>query len=388
MKPMELSIAAQKALPSGIRRMFEKARVYPDAINLTLGEPGFITPKHIIDVAVKNLELGKTKYTPNAGIKELRDALAVKLKEENGITCDPDKHLIVTAGATQALMLMMVTLVNPGDEVIIPGPSWPDYRGEVEMVNAIPIYAQVSEENEFKMTAATIEPLITDKTKLIVLNSPCNPTGAVLDEKDLREIAEMVKKHRVYVVFDQPYEKIVYDGFRQLSLASFEGLEDFVVTIDSFSKTFAMTGWRVGYACANEKIISNMIKLHENMVASVNETFQLGAVEALQHGAEDVEAMRREYEKRRDLIVAGLNRIKGFRCLKPRGAFYVFPNIKDFGMSSFEVAELILEKAHVLTAPGDAFGAGGEGYIRICYAANYEDLEEALRRMEKAFGTK
>lgn len=388
MKPMELSIAAQKALPSGIRRMFEKARSYPDAINLTLGEPGFISPKHVIDVAVRNLELGKTKYTPNAGIKELRDALAVKLREENGIACDPDKNIIVTAGATQALMLAMITLVNPGDEVIIPGPSWPDYRGEVEMVNAVPIFAEVRESNEFKMTADVIEPLITEKTKMIVLNTPCNPTGAVLEEQDLREIAALIKKYRVYAIFDQPYEKIVYDGFRQVSLASFEGLEDYVVTVDSFSKTYAMTGWRVGYACANEKIITNMIKLHENMVASVNEAFQLGAVEALQHGAGDVEMMRREYERRRNLIVAGLNRIKGFHCLKPKGAFYVFPNIQAFGMTSLDVAELILEKAHVVTAPGDAFGAGGEGHLRLCYAADYEDLEEALRRMEKAFGTK
>ncbi|MBR5156930.1 MAG: pyridoxal phosphate-dependent aminotransferase [Clostridia bacterium] len=383
-----LSLAAQNALPSGIRRMFELAKQYPDAINLTLGEPGFSTPAHIIDAGIKGLKDGKTKYTPNAGIKELRDAIAYKLKKENGIKADPDKNLIVTAGATQALMLAMVTLVNPGDEVIIQGPNWPDYRGQIDMVNAKTVYAKVDDKNEFKMTADVIEPLITDKTKLIIINSPSNPTGGVLEWEDLLKIAELVKKYKIFIISDEPYEKLVYDGFKQKSLAAIPGIEDYVLTINSFSKTFAMTGFRVGYICANERIIENLIKLHENMIASVPEPMQLAAAEAIYNGEKDVQKMVEYYDKNRKLIVDGLNRINGFKCVNPKGAFYVFPNISGFGMSSREAAEYILEKTHVVTSPGDAFGPDGEGYIRICYASKYEDIKEALKRMENAFGTK
>lgn len=383
-----LSTAANNALPSGVRRMFELAGKYPDAINLTLGEPGFTTPRHIIDAGIKGLKDGRTKYTPNAGIAELREALAYKLKAENGIECDPNKNLIVTAGATQALMLAMVTLVNPGDEVIIQGPNWPDYRGQIDMVNAKTVYAKVDEKNGFKMTADIIEPLITDKTKLIIINSPSNPTGGVLDYEDLLEIAELVKKYKIFIISDEPYEKLVYDGFEQKSLASIPGIEDYVLTINSFSKTFAMTGFRVGYICANEKITENLIKLHENMIASVPEPMQLAAVEAVYNGEKDVAEMVEYYDKNRHLIVDGLNRINGFSCVRPRGAFYVFPNITGFGMSSREAAEYILEKTHVVTSPGDAFGPDGEGYIRICYASKYEDIREALNRMEVAFGLK
>ena len=383
-----LSAAAQNALPSGVRRMFELAQKYPDAINLTLGEPGFVTPEHIIEASVKALREGKTKYTPNAGIRELREAIAYKLKKENGIVCDPEKNLIVTTGATQALMLAMVTLVDPGDEVIIQGPNWPDYRGQIDMVNAKTVYAKVDESNGFKMTADVIEPLITDKTKLIIINSPSNPTGGVLDYEDLLEIAALIKKHKIFIISDEPYEKLVYDGFEQKSLASIDGLEDYVLTINSFSKTFAMTGFRVGYICANETIIQNLIKLHENMVASVPEPMQMAAIEAIYHGDEDVAKMVAYYDRNRHLIVDGLNHINGFSCLYPKGAFYVFPNITDFGMTSVETAEYILKKTHVVTSPGSAFGPDGEGYIRICYASKYEQIAEALARMEKAFGTK
>ena len=385
---MNLSTAAQNALPSGVRRMFELAKKYDDSINLTLGEPGFTAPEHVIEAGIKGLKDKKTKYTPNAGIKELRDAIARKLEKENGIKCDPDKNLIVTAGATQALMLAMVTLVNPGDEVIIQGPNWPDYRGQIDMVNAKTVYAKVDEKNEFKMTADVIEPLITDKTKLIIINSPSNPTGGVLDWEDLLEIAELVKKYKIFIISDEPYERLVYDGFEQKSLASIPGIEDYVLTINSLSKTYAMTGFRVGYICANENIVENLVKLHENMIASVPEPMQLAAAEALYHGEKDVEEMVQYYDRNRHLIVEGLNKIKGFSCLCPKGAFYVFPNITGFGMSSRETAEYILEKTHVVTSPGDAFGPDGEGYIRICYASKYEDIKEALSRMEKAFGTK
>ena len=388
MSRIELSMAAKNAMPSGVRRMFELAKRYPDAINLTLGEPGFITPQNIIDAGVDALKAGKTKYTPNAGIKPLRDAIAYKLLRENGIKCDPDKNLIVTAGATQALMLAMVTLVDPGDEVILQGPNWPDYMGQIDMVNAKAVFAKVDESNGFKMTADIIEPLITEKTKLIIINSPSNPTGGVLDESDLKEIAALIKKYKIFVISDEPYERLVYDGFVQKSLAAMDGIEDYVLTVNSFSKTFAMTGFRVGYICANEKITENLIKLHENMVASVPEPMQMAAVEAIYRGEDAVRQMVEYYDRNRHLIVDGLNEIKGFSCLMPKGAFYVFPSIRDFQMTSREAAEYILEKTHVVTSPGSAFGPHGEGYIRICYASKYEDIEEALRRMKEAFGTK
>ena len=384
-----LSDAARNALPSGVRRMFELAKNYDDSINLTLGEPGFTTPRHMIEAAVESLRAGKIKYTPNAGIKPLRDAIAHKLLVENGIKCDPDKNLIVTAGATQGLMLAIATVVDKGDEVIIQGPNWPDYKGQIDTVGAKTVYARVSEEHGFKMTADIIEPLITDKTKLIIINSPSNPTGGVLDEQDLKAIAAIVKKHKIFIISDEPYEKLVYDGFEQKSLAAVDdGLEEYVITVNSLSKTYAMTGFRVGYICANERIMQEMIKLQEFMIASIPEPMQMAAVEALYNGQKDVDEMVAYYDRNRRLIVNGLNRINGFSCHKPRGAFYVFPNITGFGMNSVETAEYILEKTHVVTAPGSAFGPDGEGYIRICYASGYEDIQEALRRMETAFGIK
>ena len=384
-----LSMAAKTAEASGVRRMFELAKNYDDSINLTLGEPGFMTPDHIVEASIQSLLAGKTKYTPNAGIKPLRDAIAHKLWKENGIKCDPDKNLIVTAGATQGLMLAIATLVDKGDEVIIQGPNWPDYKGQLDTVGAKTVYARVSEENGFKMTADIIEPLITEKTKLIIVNSPSNPTGGVLDEEDLLAIAKLVKKYGIFTISDEPYEKLVYGGFQQKSLAAVdEGLEEYVITINSLSKTYAMTGFRVGYICANERIMQEMIKLQEFMIASVPEPMQMAAVEALYHGEEDVARMVEYYDRNRRLIVDGLNRINGFVCPDPKGAFYVFPNITGFGMSSVEAAEYILEKTHVVTAPGSAFGDGGEGYIRICYASKYEQIKEALERMEKAFGLK
>jgi aminotransferase len=285
-------------------------------------------------------------------------------------------------------MLAMVTLVNPGDEVILQGPNWPDYMGQIDMANAKAVFAKVDESNGFKMTADIIEPLITEKTKLIIINSPSNPTGGVLDESDLKEIAALIKKYKIFVISDEPYERLVYDGFVQKSLAAMDGIEDYVLTVNSFSKTFAMTGFRVGYICANEKITENLIKLHENMVASVPEPMQMAAVEAIYRGEDAVRQMVEYYDRNRHLIVDGLNEIKGFSCLMPKGAFYVFPSIRDFQMTSREAAEYILEKTHVVTSPGSAFGPHGEGYIRICYASKYEDIEEALRRMKEAFGTK
>lgn len=385
---LNLSTAAQTAVVSGVREMFEKVKLYDDAIDLTLGEPGFVTPEHIINEGVKYLLEGRTKYTPNAGILELRQAIAEKLLRENGIRCNPEKNLIVTAGATQALMLAMVTLVNPGDEVILQTPNWPDYQGQIDMVNAKAVYVKVEEKNGFKMTADLIEPHITEKTKLLIVNSPSNPTGGILEYEELEKIAELVKKHKIFVIADEPYERFIYDGKKHTSLGVFDGLEEYILTINSFSKTYAMTGWRVGYICANEKIMSNLVKLHENMIASVNEAFQLAAVSALKNGEKDVKKMLEAYRKNRDYLIHNLNRIKGFSCIAPEGAFYAFPNIQDFGMTSKETANYIFEKTHIATAPGSAFGYGGEGFLRICYASDFSKIKEAVCRLKNVFGEK
>lgn len=383
-----LSQASKNAIPSGIRKMFEKADHYDNTINMSLGEPGFVTPQSIIESGVSHLRAGKTKYVSNAGIKSFRDAISKKLLNENAIETDPDKNIIVTAGATQALMLTMTTIVDPGDEVILPDPAWPDYLGQIQMVNGVPVNAKLNEENEFKMTADVIEPLISEDTKLIILNSPSNPTGAILNEEELKEIADLVKKHDIFIVSDEPYEKMIYDGKKHFSIGSLEEVKHQVITINSFSKSYAMTGWRVGYAAANEMIISNMIKLHENMIACINEAFQEAAITALEEADEEVENMRLYYKNNRQIIVDGLNNTKGFSCLTPPGAFYVFPNIKDFNRSSEEVADLILEETGVITAPGNAFGNGGEGYLRISYANDTESVIEAVERLQETFGTK
>lgn len=385
---MEQSKAAITFPQSGIRRMFEKASLYDDAINMSLGEPGFITPHQIIKVGADNLLEGKTKYTPNAGIFPLRSALAEKLVNENNIRCDPAENVMVTAGATQALMLIMLTLVNPGEEVVIPNPGWPDYLGQVMMANATPVFAELREEKGFKMTAEVIEPLITSKTKLIMVNSPSNPTGAMLSAGELEDIADLVRRRKVFVISDEPYEKLIYDDNIHTSLASFPGLEEYAITVNSFSKTYAMTGWRVGYVCANRDITANLIKLHENMIASINEAFQWAAIEALQSGSGDVKRMRQTYDKNRRTVVERLNRIRGVSCLMPQGAFYAFPNVKGLGGSSVEVAEMILAKTHVVTSPGSAFGSAGEGYLRISYANSHDALVAALDRLENELGAK
>ncbi|MCD8141063.1 MAG: pyridoxal phosphate-dependent aminotransferase [Planctomycetaceae bacterium] len=385
---MELSNAANHLQPSAIRKMFERAREFDDSVNLSLGEPGFITPDNIIRVGADYLLRGRTKYTPNAGILPLREAIAAKLQKENGIRCNPATELIVTAGATQALLLCVLTLVSPGDEVIIPDPSWPDYYGQVVMANGVPVGAKVTAENGFKTTADIIERCITDKTKLIMINSPSNPTGAMLNRAEMADIADLVRRRKLFVISDEPYEKIVYDGHEHVSLASFPGIEEYVITMNSFSKAYAMTGWRVGYACSNERVIANMVKLHENMIGSVNEAFQWAAIEALEHGDEDVEKMRQAYDRNRRLIVDGLNAINGFACPNPQGAFYIFPKVTGLGSDSTAVADMILDKTHVVTSPGIAFGPGGQGHLRMSYANDYESIQEALQRLEKAFGLK
>jgi len=388
MERLGVSDRAKYTSANGIRGMFEKAKHYENTIDMSLGEPGFNTPKHVTEVAISNLRDGKTSYASNAGNAEFRKAISEKLARENDIETDPDKNIIVTAGATQGLYLTMSTLVNPGEEVILPDPVWPDYLGQIEMVHGKPVYADVNEGNRFKMTADVIEPLITDKTKIIIVNSPSNPTGAILNEGELRDIADLAEKYNVYIISDEPYEKIIYDGNEHFSIGSIHKTSDRVITVNSLSKTFAMTGWRVGYVAANEEIISKMIKLNEYVIASINEAFQLAGITALENTDSEIQQMVDYYDKNRTTFVNGINKVKGFSCLTPLGAFYAFPNIKEFGMSSEEVADLLLEKAGIITSPGSAFGQNGEGYLRISFANDKASVEEAVKRLQEVFGTK
>lgn len=384
----DLSIAAQEAEGSGIREMSRKAKNYEDTLDLSIGEPGFVTPQHIIDVGIKHLKEGKTHYTPNAGLDDLRKVIAKKVKKENNIEADPFKNVVVTAGATQAIMSSLLTFVDPGDEVIIPNPTWPNYVSQIQTVDATPVFANVYEESHFKMTADKIEPLITDKTKMLIVNSPANPTGAVLTQKELEDIAQLAKKHELYIISDEPYEKIIYDDNEHHSIGSIEEIKDQVITISSLSKTFAMTGWRIGYAVANEIVIDNMIKLNENLISGINEAFQRAGIEAIENADEAIKNMVDYYAENRKKIVDGLNSVKGFSCKMPPGAFYVFPNITDFGMTSKEVSSLILEETGIITTPGDAFGENGEGHIRMSFAGDKETIEEAIDRLQEAFGVK
>lgn len=381
---MRISRNAQRVERSGVRAMFDRAAGIQNTINLCLGEPGAPTPKKVIDEAVKYLLAGKTKYTPNRGILSLRAAISEKLARENGVLAQPDKNILVTVGATQALALSVMLLAGPGDEVILPDPSWPNYRAQVLMSGAKPVFANLCEENGFCMTREIIEPLITPRTRLIMINSPANPTGGVIPRQELEKIADLTNEKKIPVISDEPYEKILFDGREHVSLASFPQCADYVITINSFSKTYAMTGFRVGYAAANEELINGMLKLHEPMVSCVCEAFQYACVEALHSQTEFLEQVLREYSDNRRSLVEGLNSLPGVRCQPPDGTFYAFANISGTNMSSCEMAQFLLDGAGVVCAPGSAFGEAGEGYLRFSFAAQKDRIEQAVHRMQKA----
>lgn len=379
---MKLSKRALNSPPSGIREMFELANNYDDVINLCIGEPGFTTPNNIIEAAKKALDKGHTKYTSNAGIIELRRVLAEKLEKDNGIKADPENELIVTTGAGEAIVLSLMALVDEGDEVILPNPAWPNYLGHIATVGGVVVSVDTFEEDNFSLKAEAIKKAITDRTKVIIVNSPSNPTGAIMNKDELIEIGKLAKENNIMVISDEPYEKLIYGGKTHFSLASVEEFKDNVITINSFSKTYAMTGWRVGYAHGPKEIISAMVKLQENLSSCVNASAQVAGIEAIIGPQNAVCEMVEEYRKRRDLLVEGLNELKGVSCIVPDGAFYAFPNIKALGKSSKEVAETIIREVQVVTTPGSAFGTAGEGYLRLSFASSTEDIIEALDRLK------
>lgn len=385
---IEISKNALSMPTSGIRAMTVLASRYDNVVSFGLGEPDFPTPENIIEAGCDALRNGWTKYVSNQGIPLLLSALAEKMRSYNGMAHVTEDNIHITFGAGQALLLTMETILNPGDEVIIPTPCFPNYFGYVHMAGGTSVIVPTKEENGFRVTAADIEAKITSHTKAILINSPCNPTGAVLTEADIRTIAEVARAHDLIVISDEPYEAIIYDGQKSFSMGSIPGMEDLVITVNSFSKSYAMTGWRIGYVVAPKAVRERMTLLQESMGSSVTAMCQKAAVEAITGSQDTVDAMCREYEKRRNLLVEGLNQVQGFSCIKPGGAFYAFPNIKSFGVPSQELAVNILNEVQVLATPGSAFGEGGEGYLRFSYASSEEAILEGIRRLKKMFGEK
>ncbi|MGN0736217.1 MAG: pyridoxal phosphate-dependent aminotransferase [Anaerovoracaceae bacterium] len=384
---MRRSIIADSMPVSGIRKMFALAAEYDNVINLCIGEPDFETPQHIIDAGSYALNHGYTKYVANSGLPILRKAIAEKMVAENDIQCR-ENNVMVTNGAGQALMSAIQCSLNPGESVIIADPYYPNYLGYFALAGVEVIPVPTKEQEHFHLTANAIRKAMKPSTKAILINSPSNPTGAVLSLNELKAIAELAKEKNLIVISDEPYESIVYDGRKNYSIASLPDMFERTITINSFSKTFAMTGWRVGYAVAEESFIKAMTVMQESLTSSVNAASQYAAYVALKSERDDVENMRKTYEERAELLSKGLNKIKGFSFTKPEGAFYAFVNIKDTGLTSAEVSQKLIEECQVITTPGSAFGDAGEGYIRISFASSSEILIEALKRIQSVFGTK
>ncbi len=379
-KNLELSNLVRSSGGSIIRKMFNESLKITDKVNFTVGEPDFITPQPIIDAACRGWQAGLTHYTPNAGILELRQEIA---KYETKLDPDPESQVIITAGGTEAIQLALFTLVNPGEEVIMITPTWPNYFGQISMCGGKVKTVEVSEENGFIATPEELKQAITKNTKAIIINSPSNPTGAVVNPETIKAYAEIIANEDVFVITDEVYNRIVYDGESFSSLTDFPELKNKIVYINSFSKMFAMTGWRLGYAISTPEIVQNMIKMHENGASCLSGPSQMGAAEALRSCQDDIERMRSIYEKRRNLIYEMVNDIDGISCIRPKGAFYAFVNIKETGMSSEEFCMSLLKKAGVVGVPGSGFGSNGEGYVRFSYATSEENIIEGFKRVRK-----
>ncbi|MFR1722789.1 pyridoxal phosphate-dependent aminotransferase [Emergencia timonensis] len=385
---MQMSKSALTMPTSGIRAMTVLAAKYDNVLSFGLGEPDFPTPQNIINAGRNALDEGWTKYVANQGIAPLLSSLAEKMRKYNGMEYVTEENLHITFGAGQALLLTMETILEPGDEVIVPTPCFPNYFGYIHMAGGTSVIVPTCEENGFRVTAEEIKAKITTRTKAIILNSPCNPTGAVLTEEDIRQIAAVAVEHNLIVISDEPYEAIIYDEQKNFSIGSIPEMKDLVITINSFSKSYAMTGWRIGYVAAPVEVREQMTLLQESMGSSVTAACQIAACEAITGSQESVERMRGQYERRRDILVEGLNQVQGFSCIKPGGAFYVFPNVKSFGISSQDLAVKILDQVQVLTTPGSAFGDSGEGYLRFSYASSEETIREGITRLKRMFGEK
>lgn len=374
-----LGTQIQQVQPSGIRKFFDILEEMKDAISLGVGEPDFVTPWHIRDAGIYSLEKGKTAYTSNAGKIELRREIAAYMQRRMGLTYDEKSQILVTVGGSEAIDLAFRVLLNPGDEVIIPQPSFVCYGPLVTMQHAVPVYLETKAENQFRLTADELRAAITPKTKILLMPFPNNPTGAIMEQKDLEEIAEVLRETNIVVVSDEIYAELTYGG-KHVSIANIEGMYERTVIASGFSKSYAMTGWRLGYLCAPAPLVAQAVKLHQYGIMSAPTTSQFAAIEALRNGDRDIEAMREEYDARRRFLVKGLRDI-GLPVFEPKGAFYVFPDITSSGMSSEVFCEEFLRREKVAVIAGTAFGECGEGFVRCCYAASMQDIGEAVKRM-------
>lgn len=367
--------------PSGIRKFFDIVSEMPDAISLGVGEPDFDTPWHIREEGINSLERGRTFYTSNSGLKELRQEISKFLDRHYHLQYDPMKEMLITIGGSEGIDIAMRAMLDPGDEVLIPQPSYVSYVPCAILANGVPVPVELKAENEFRLTAEQLEAAITPRTKLLVMPFPNNPTGAIMEAKDLEPIVEIIKKHDLFVLTDEIYSELTYKE-KHVSIASFPGMKERTIYINGFSKSHAMTGWRLGYACGPADIIKQMTKIHQFAIMCAPTTSQYAAVEAMKNGDEDVEMMREQYNMRRRYLV---HRLRGMEleCFEPFGAFYIFPYIGEFGMTSDEFATSLLRAKKVAVVPGTAFGDSGEGFIRISYAYSMEALKEALGRIEE-----
>ena len=375
-----LSDRIKAVKPSGIRKFFDILEEMKDAISLGVGEPDFVTPWHIRDAGIYSLERGHTKYTSNAGMLELRREIANYLKRRFDLSYDYTSQVLVTVGGSEAIDLSLRCLVNPGDEVIIPTPSFVCYGPLTEMAGGVPVYVELKAENQFRLTPEELKAAITPKTKVLVLPFPCNPTGGVMERKDLEALVPILKDTNIMVLSDEIYAELTY-GQHHVSPANLTELYDRTVLVNGFSKSHAMTGWRMGYVCAPKPIVAAMTKLHQFGIMSAPTTSQYAAIEAVRNGDGDIERMRDEYDGRRRYLVEGLRRI-GLPCFEPKGAFYVFPDIRGTGLTSEDFCERFLMEEKVAVIAGNAFGESGEGFVRCCYATSMKEIAEALTRMD------
>jgi len=366
--------------PSGIRRFFDIANEMDNVISLSIGEPDFSTPWHVRQEGIRSLEDGKTWYSPNRGFIELREEICRWLKHHYHIEYEPKTEVVVTVGGSEAIDLCIRCLVNPGEEVLIPEPSFVCYLPLTQMAGGIPVTIETKQEDKFRLTAKALREKITPKSKLLILPFPNNPTGAVMRRKDLEEIAEVVREHNLIVLSDEIYSELTYGETRHVSFASIDGMKERTIVVNGFSKAFAMTGWRLGYAVGPKEIIGQMTKLHQYGIMSAPTMAQYAAIEAMKNGDSDIEYMRDQYDMRRRLIVDGFNSL-GLTCFEPEGAFYVFPCIKSTGLSSADFCEKLIYAEHVAVVPGSAFGGCGEGYLRVSYSYSIKHITEALSRI-------
>lgn len=376
-----LSQRVRQVKPSGIRKFFDIINTMPEVISLGVGEPDFVTPVHIRQAGVRSIELGHTKYTSNYGILELREELAAMLQRRYSLAYDPGKEILVTVGVSEGVDLAMRTIIDPGDEVISLDPGYVAYEADIIFAGGVPVAVPTYARYDFGVRAAEIAAAITPRTKMILLGNPNNPTGAVIPKIELEGIAELAIKHDLIVATDEVYSRLVY-GQEHVCIASFSGMRERTILLDGFSKAYAMTGWRVGYAAAPAHILEAMLKIHQYAIMCAGTAPQEAALEALRHGEDDVQMMHQDYARRRRMFVDGLNRI-GLACCEPRGAFYAFPYIGNTGLTDEEFAEKLLFEEKVAVVPGSSFGVAGKGYIRCAYCTAYDKLEEALIRMER-----